>query len=115
MYYTIGILLSNLYLFRFYNVQGKIDCDEEGDIDESLNGMKQDDPVLIDAIKNYYLQSPASAKMPYNIDPDRLKPPKVYVRRVTIYLVVPKYLVSIISESKLFSSMFLDSFGSQIF
>ena len=32
-----------------------------------------------------------------------------------LHLVVPKYLVSNISKSKPFSSMFLGSFGSQIF
>ena len=58
-------------------VNGKIDCDEEGEIDESLNGLQQDDPILIDAIKNYYLMS--AATMPYKIQPKNLQPPAIYV------------------------------------
>jgi hypothetical protein len=30
---------------------------EEGDIDEHLNTLEPDDPVLIEAIQNYYLVS----------------------------------------------------------
>lgn len=66
-------------IFRLQNVYCKIDYDEEGDIDESLNGLSQDDPVLIDAIKNYYLMSPASNEMPYKIKPDKLNQPKIFV------------------------------------
>ena len=31
---------------------------EEGDIDEHLNTLEPDDPVLIEAIQNYYLDKP---------------------------------------------------------
>ena len=30
----------------------------EGDIDPQLTGMKQDDPIVIEALKNYYLDKP---------------------------------------------------------
>lgn len=70
-------VLTILY-FLLQNVCCKIDYDEEGDIDESLNGLSQDDPVLVDAIKNYYLMSPASNKMPYKIKPANLNQPKIF-------------------------------------
>ena len=62
-------------------VQSKIEFDEEGDIDETLNGLEQDDPYLVDVLKNYYLMSPASG--PYRIDQQFLRSPLVDV----IYLV----------------------------
>ena len=31
---------------------------EEGDIDEHLNSLEPDDPVLINAIQNYYIDKP---------------------------------------------------------
>ena len=68
---------NNEFFFRLKIVNGKIDCDEEGEIDESLNGLQQDDPILIDAIKNYYLMS--AATMPYKIQPANLQPPAIYV------------------------------------
>ena len=66
-----------IFFFRLKIVNGKIDCDEEGEIDESLNGLHQDDPILIDAIKNYYLMS--AATMPYKIQPKNLQSPAIYV------------------------------------
>ena len=51
-----------------------MDCfDEEGEIDASLNGLAQDDPVVVDALKNYYLTAPAN-ELPYKIDKYRLDP-----------------------------------------
>ena len=57
------------------HVNCKLECkyDEEAEIDESLNGLPQDDPILVEALKNYYLTSPAD-QLPYKIDKDRLQP-----------------------------------------
>ena len=56
-------------------VQSKIE--EARDIDESLNGLEQDDPYLVDVLKDYYLMSPASG--PYRIDQKFLRSPLVDV------------------------------------
>ena len=56
-------------------VQSKIE--EARDIDESLNGLEQDDPYLVDVLKNQYLMSPASG--PYRIDQNFLRSPLVDV------------------------------------
>ena len=45
----------------------------EGDIDEYLNNLEQDDPILIEAIQNYYLDKPNENFSP-NIPQDRLTP-----------------------------------------
>ena len=58
-------------------VQSKIEFDEEGDIYDMLNGLNQDDPYLVDVLKNYYLMSPASG--PYRIDQKFLLSPLVDV------------------------------------
>jgi hypothetical protein len=58
------------------------DCDEEGDIDPSLNGLAQDDETLIEALKNYYLDAPAN-DFPYKIDPNRLRAPAIHVSLIT--------------------------------
>ena len=58
-------------------MQSKIEFDEEGDIDETLNGLKQDDPYLVDVLKDYYLMSPASG--PYRIDQKFLRSPLIDV------------------------------------
>ena len=42
-----------------------------------LNGLNQDDPYLVDVLKNYYLMSPASG--PYRIDQKFLRSPLVDV------------------------------------
>ena len=44
---------------------------EEGDIDEYLNTLEQDDPILIEAIKNYYLDK-GNPNFPPVIPRDRL-------------------------------------------
>jgi len=44
---------------------------EEGDIDEYLNTLEQDDPILIEAIKNYYLDK-GNPNFPPVIPHDRL-------------------------------------------
>ena len=75
--FSISSRLQNILL----PVQSKIEFDEETDIDETLNGLEQDDPYLVDVLKNYYLMSPASG--PYRIDQQFLRSPLVDV----IYLV----------------------------
>ena len=65
-------------------VQSKIE--EARDIDESLNGLEQDDPYLVDVLKNHYLMSPASG--PYRIDQNFLRSPLVdvmYLQQVLEY------------------------------
>ena len=56
-------------------VQAEIECDE--DIDESLNVLDQNDLDLVNQIKHYYLTSPSSSEVKYNIPRDRLVPPLV--------------------------------------
>ena len=58
-------------------MQSKVEFDEEGDIYDMLNGLNQDDPYLVDVLKNYYLMSPASG--PYRIDQKFLHSPLVDV------------------------------------
>ena len=53
--------------------------DEESEIDLSLNSLAQDDPILVDMLKNYYLTSPPSADLPYNIDNRNLEPTRLQV------------------------------------
>ena len=51
-----------------------MDCyEEEAEIDSSLNGLAQNDPILVDALKNYYLSGPVD-ELPYNIEKYRLDP-----------------------------------------
>ena len=38
-----------------------------------LNGLAQNDPILVDALKNYYLSGPVD-ELPYNIEKYRLDP-----------------------------------------
>ena len=85
LYHMISAILSTswfvLIFFRLQNillpVQSKIEFDEEGDIDETLNGLKQDDPYLVDVLKDYYLMSPSSG--PYKIDKKFLRSPLIDV------------------------------------
>jgi len=70
-YAALAIMLQNILL----PVQSKIEFDEEGDIDETLNGLKQDDPYLVDVLKDYYLMSPSSG--PYQIDKKFLRSPLI--------------------------------------
>ena len=59
-----------------------MDCyEEEAEIDTSLNGLAQNDPVLVDALKNYYL-SAAVNEMPYNIEKWRLNQTLLQVSNV---------------------------------
>lgn len=53
----------------------KIQCQD--DIDTYLNNLNQDDPELIDQIKNYYLTSPAPLDIEYNIPAERLQAPLI--------------------------------------
>ena len=48
-----------------------------------LNGLNQDDPYLVDVLKNYYLMSPASG--PYRIDQKFLRSPLADVSLLYVY------------------------------
>ena len=60
-------LLLNLIVFVYCKSE---DCGGtnliEGDIDNQLTGLAQDDPIVIDALKNYYLDNPND--FPINLD-----------------------------------------------
>ena len=71
--FCISLRLQNILL----PVQSKIEFDEEGDIDYTLNRLQQDDPYLVDVLKTYYLMSPAVG--PYRIDQKFLRSPLVEV------------------------------------
>ena len=59
-----------------------MDCyEEEAEIDTSLNGLAQNDPILVDALKNYYLSGPVN-EMPYNIEKWRLNQTLLQVSNV---------------------------------
>ena len=45
---------------------------EDGDIDEYLNTLEQDDPILIEAIKSYYLDRP-NTNFDLKVPPKRLQ------------------------------------------
>ena len=65
----------------------EVDCKPpdqlEGDIDEYLNTLEQDDPVLIEAIQNYYLDRPNDNFSP-NIPQERLTPNALAVSIICI-------------------------------
>ena len=71
-------------------MQCKIEFDEEGDIDETLNGLKQDDPYLVDVLKDYYLMSPSSG--PYQIDKKFLRSPLIDVIYLSFINILKKYM-----------------------
>ena len=54
-------------------------CEEESEIDLSLNSLAQDDPILVDMLKNYYITSPPSVDLPYKIDNRNLEPTRLQV------------------------------------
>ena len=73
-----------------------MDCyEEEAEIDSSLNGLAQNDPILVDALKNYYLSGPVN-EMPYNIEKWRLNQTLLQVSNVRklekTLIIVSKYL-----------------------
>ena len=75
-------------------VNCKLECkyDEESEIDESLNGLPQDDPILVEALKNYYLTSPAD-QLPYKIDKDRLQPERLDVSTELKEFLAPQCII----------------------
>ena len=56
-------------------VREEFECQD--DIDESLNNLDQDDPKLIEIVRNYYLTKPSSPELMYNIPKNRLVSPKI--------------------------------------
>ena len=84
LYFFIEFLINSfLIAYVNSNVKSKLlDCyEEEAEIDTSLNGLAQNDPILVDALKNYYLSGPVN-EMPYNIEKWRLNQTLLQVSNV---------------------------------
>ena len=82
-----------------------MDCyEEEAEIDTSLNGLAQNDPILVDALKNYYL-SAAVNEMPYNIEKWRLNQTLLQVSNVRKLEIKPAQ--NCLKISQLMQSMFV--------
>ena len=82
-----------------------MDCyEEEAEIDTSLNGLAQNDPILVDALKNYYLSGPVN-EMPYNIEKWRLNQTLLQVSNVRKLEIKPAH--NCLKISQLMQSMFV--------
>ncbi len=60
--WSLILLLAAVCLGQQCNVDSvDFDCSrfEEAEVDLTLAGLKQDDPILVDALKTYYLQGPS--------------------------------------------------------
>ena len=63
-----GIFTGLFLYFATFIVCDDIVTEESDDIDESLNKLSQEDPVLIEALKNYYIDKPPPKDEPYHFD-----------------------------------------------
>ena len=68
-YEFVNILINKLIFYAQSNQTTAKEVECQDDIDESLNELPQDDPYLVQLIKDYYINSPSPKEMQYNIPP----------------------------------------------